>query len=94
MNGILRNWLILVALLAVLSGVGSYLEATGGGPVGAILVALGWLAVGAVAVADGVCRVLGKRCLLGAGEGFGRVLAAVQVLLGVLLLYSLVAALF
>lgn len=93
MNWVIRNWLILVALLAVLSGVGSYLESTGAGPLGAILVALGWLAVGVVAVADGACRVLGKRCLLGVGEGFGRVLAALQVLLGVLLLYSLLAAL-
>lgn len=90
MNWVVRNWLILAVVLAVLTALGSLFEVTDAA--GLIIVA-GWAVVGILALVDGVRRVIGQPSLLGPGSGFGRVLALAQILLALLLLAGLFAPL-
>ncbi len=92
MNWVARNWLILAAYLLALTLLAGFLEGTGFGRIGLAVLVVGWWAAAAVALADGVCRILGRPCLLGPGRGFNRLLAAIQVILATLLLASLLSS--
>lgn len=90
MNWVVRNWLILVVALAALTALGSLLDISDSTD---LLITVGWAAVGILALVDGVRRAIGQSSLLGAGQGFSRVLALVQILLAILLLVGLIVPL-
>ncbi|MGI5837666.1 MAG: hypothetical protein ACOX87_14405 [Chloroflexota bacterium] len=90
MNWIIRNWLILAAVLAAMTALGSILDVA---DTAGLIIAAGWAVVGALALVDGVRRVIGQPSLLGPGNGFGRVLAIVQILLALILLAGLITPL-
>jgi len=77
-----RNWLIIVIVLAgVLT-----LAADFGGVAGPTVRSFALSVAAAVAVVDGLLRASGRHALLGAGRGFGKAVAVIQVLLALAVL--------
>ena len=89
MDWVVRNWLILAVCLAALSTLASFLGEIGLRALGGTVLTLGWGAVASLAIVDGLRRLLGRPSLLGAERGLGRLLAAIQILLGTLILLNL-----
>jgi len=89
MDWIVRNWLIVAGAMLLLTA-GAGLLQNGGLPgVGSILQGTVWWAAAATAIADGLLRASGRPSLLGSGRGMNRILAVVQVILGLLLIGTL-----
>ncbi len=93
MDCVVRNWLIVAGLLLLLSTLSGLLDESALHPVAVVLMALGWLGLAALALGDGLCRLLGRACLLGSGRGLNRLLAVIQVILSLLLLTNLLSVL-
>ena len=89
MNWVIRNWILVAGSLAALSALGSLLEVQGFHDGSALLLWVGWVAAGVLALVDGFLRAIGRSSLLGTGQGLGRALALLQLLLAILLLGSL-----
>ena len=80
-----RNWAALALLFVTLLGLAAII----GGAFPAVGSTLGRsveIGAGAIATADGIARAVGYRGILGSAEGFSRVLALLQVLLGISLI--------
>jgi membrane associated rhomboid family serine protease len=85
-----RNWAILALGFVLLLGVAAILGGampTVGGALGRVVLA----GAGGVAAGDGLARAVGRRGILGSGEGLSRILAFPQVILGVSLVLNALA---
>lgn len=91
MSTVFRNWIIILVSLTVALGIATAIGNATSPQIGAILRALILLGASAVGVIDAIMRILGKKSLLGRGNGAGRLLAIVQLIASLILASSLLA---
>jgi hypothetical protein len=92
-NSVVRDWIILVVVILILTGAGALLSAFVSPGAGALVTAVGWGLLGVFGIFDGIRRVLGRSSFLGQGRGLSRWLGGVQVLLSFALLVTILTSL-
>lgn len=88
---VFRVYIILFIAVLLLSSIGAALAAFVSPAISAVFLAIGWGILGVLAIWDGISRLSGHSTILGGVSRLGRVLAVLQIIVGLVLIASVLS---